>query len=75
MAVNRAPPPRGELIQIDGRRLHVVRAGPAASRPVVLLEAGSFGFSADWAAVQARLAVLGTPSIAYDRAGMALSDP
>jgi pimeloyl-ACP methyl ester carboxylesterase len=76
MADNRAPPPpRGELIQTDGRRLHVVRAGPKDAGPVVLLEAGSFGFSADWAVVQDRLAVLGAPSIAYDRAGMALSDP
>jgi pimeloyl-ACP methyl ester carboxylesterase len=74
MAVNRAPPPRGEMIDIGGRRLHVVRAGPAVGQPV-LLEAGSFGFSADWAAVQARLAGAGVRSIAYDRAGMALSDP
>jgi pimeloyl-ACP methyl ester carboxylesterase len=75
MAVNRAPPPRGELIQIQGRRLHVVRAGPRTGGPPILLEAGSFGFSADWAVVQDQLAALGAPSIAYDRAGMGLSDP
>ena len=40
-----------------------------------MLEAGSFGFSADWAAVQARLAAEGLRSLAYDRAGLGLSDP
>ena len=38
--------------------------GPDAStRPLVVLEAGSFGFSADWAAVQARLAAEGLRSL------------
>ena len=69
------PPPRGEFIEIDGRRMHVVRAGLKSAAPTVLLEAGSFGFSADWAAVQARLAALGCYSFAYDRAGMGLSAP
>ncbi len=55
--------------------MHVVRAGPRGEGLVVLLEAGSFGFSADWAVVQEQLAALGVHSIAYDRAGMALSDP
>jgi pimeloyl-ACP methyl ester carboxylesterase len=61
---------------LGGRRLHVVRAGPEDSaRPLVLLEAGAFGFSADWAVVQGRLASRGFPSLAYDRAGLGLSDP
>ena len=72
---NAAPPPRGEFVDLDGRRMHVVRAGPAGVEPLVLLEAGSFGFSADWAEVQARLAALGVRSITYDRAGLGLSDP
>jgi pimeloyl-ACP methyl ester carboxylesterase len=67
--------PRGELIRVDGRRFHVVRAGPQGEGLVVVLEAGSFGFSADWAVVQEQLARLGIRSIAYDRAGLALSDP
>jgi pimeloyl-ACP methyl ester carboxylesterase len=59
-----------------GRRLRVVTAGPDASaRPLVLLEAGSFGFSADWHAVQERLAAEGLRSLAYDRAGLGYSDP
>ena len=64
------------MVDIGGRCLHVVRAGPErTSRPLVLLEAGAFGFSADWAAVQAGLAGRGFASIAYDRAGLGLSDP
>lgn len=73
------PAPRGvfvELAQGTGvRRLHLVRAGPPGAAPAVLLEAGSFGFSVDWAVVQARLAARGIRSLAYDRAGMGLSDP
>ena len=51
--------PRGLTAEIaDGRRLRYVLAGPDGSpRPLIVLEAGSFGFSADWAAVQC--AVLG----------------
>lgn len=67
--------PRGIMIDIGGRRMQLVRAGPHGVRPTVLLEAGSFGFSADWAAVQAKLAERGVYSIAYDRAGLGLSDP
>jgi pimeloyl-ACP methyl ester carboxylesterase len=71
-----SPPPRGAFVEIDGgRRMHVVRAGEKGAGPTVVLEAGSFGFSADWAAVQSRLATLGRYSLAYDRAGMGLSDP
>jgi pimeloyl-ACP methyl ester carboxylesterase len=68
---------RGERVELgSGRRLRVVAAGPAVSaRPLVVLEAGSFGFSADWAAVQAGLAVEGLRSLAYDRAGLGASDP
>jgi pimeloyl-ACP methyl ester carboxylesterase len=70
-----APPPRGRLIDIGGRRLHWVRAGPDDARISVLLEAGSFGFSADWSVVQERLAARGLASMAYDRAGLGHSDP
>jgi pimeloyl-ACP methyl ester carboxylesterase len=63
------------MVDIGGRRLHLVRAGPPGGRPTVLLEAGSFGFSADWSVVQERLAARGVASIAYDRAGLGQSDP
>lgn len=68
-------PPRGQMIDIGGRRLHMVRAGPRDHGPVVVCEAGSFGCAADWDEVQSRLAALGLGSIAYDRAGLGLSDP
>lgn len=55
--------------------MHLVEAGPERVSPLIVLEAGSFGFSADWAVVQARLAALGLRSLAYDRAGLGLSDP
>jgi pimeloyl-ACP methyl ester carboxylesterase len=64
------------MVDIGGRRLHVVRAGPEhPQQPLVWLEAGAFGFSADWAAVQSGLAERRFASIAYDRAGLGLSDP
>jgi len=71
---------RGRMIDIGGRRLRLVAAGPdadAAERgtPTILLEAGAFGFSADWGVVQETLAGLGLRSLAYDRAGLGLSDP
>lgn len=71
-----SPKPRGRLIGIGGgRRLHAVRAGPqAGAGPLVLLEAGAFGFSADWAAVQAKLSAKDVSSLAYDRAGLGFSD-
>lgn len=71
-------PPRGQMVDIGGRRLRMVCAGPDrgdSAKPTVLLEAGAFGFSADWAVVQDRLADEGVRSCAYDRAGLGWSDP
>ena len=77
MAANpNLPKARGRMIDLGGRRLHGVFAGPRnASDPLVVLEAGAFGFSADWAAVQEKLAADGIRSLAYDRAGLGFSDP
>ena len=66
---------RGRMVDVGGRRLHVVRAGPASSRPLIVLEHGAFGCAADWAEVQQRLAAKGLASLAYDRAGLGHSDP
>jgi len=75
-AIAGAPKPRGQLYDIGGRRLHMVCAGPKeAAGPTVLLEAGAFGFSADWGVVQDKLAAAGIRSCAYDRAGLGFSDP
>src|SRR5689334_18814341 len=69
---------RGEFVDIGGRALRIVRAGPAGAataRPTILLEHGAFGCASDWAVVQDRLSAKGLSSIAYDRAGLGLSDP
>lgn len=66
---------RGEFIDIGGRRLRVVRAGPEEGHPLILLEHGAFGCASDWAVVQQRLAAKGFRSVAYDRAGLGLSEP
>ncbi|UTP40170.1 alpha/beta hydrolase [Phenylobacterium sp. LH3H17] len=68
-------PARGELVDIGGRRLRAVRAGPAGDRPLIVLECGAFGCAADWAVVQDRLSAKGMASLAYDRAGLGYSDP
>jgi pimeloyl-ACP methyl ester carboxylesterase len=63
------------MVDIGGRRLRAVVAGPAQStHPTVVMEHGAFGCAADWAEVQARLAARGLRSIAYDRAGLGYSD-
>jgi pimeloyl-ACP methyl ester carboxylesterase len=69
------PAIRGEMIEVGGRATHAIRAGAGGSGPLTVLEAGAFGFSADWAAVQAKLAARGIPSLAYDRAGLGFSEP
>jgi pimeloyl-ACP methyl ester carboxylesterase len=76
MSVSQKAPFRGEKINLGGRGLRVVRAGPpVSSRPLVVLEHGAFGCAADWAVVQERLAFGGLRSVAYDRAGLGHSDP
>lgn len=80
MAAAGQPAPRGTLVDIgEGRALRLVCEGPArgeiGDRPVVWLEAGAFGFAADWGATQAALAAAGWRSCAYDRAGMGFSPP
>lgn len=66
---------RGERVDIGGRSLRIVRAGPASGGPLVVLEHGAFGCAADWAVVQDKLAAHGLRSLAYDRAGLGHSDP
>ena len=76
MSAASAPRPRGEMVQIDpGRSLRLVCEGPRSDRPVVWLEAGAFGFAADWGAAQEALTETGWRSCAYDRAGMGYSPP
>jgi pimeloyl-ACP methyl ester carboxylesterase len=66
---------RGQRIDIGGRSLRVVRAGPVASAaPLIVCEHGAFGCATDWAVVQEKLAHKGLRSLAYDRAGLGHSD-
>lgn len=66
---------RGELIDIGGRRIRAVRAGPSGKTPLVVCEHGAFGCATDWAVVQDKLAARGLRSLAYDRPGMGHSEP
>lgn len=74
-AVAGEPPLRGEMVDIGGRSLRIVCRGPRNDRPLVVLEAGLWGFSAAWDAVQKKLEDAGVRSCAYDRAGLGFSDP
>ena len=68
--------PSGTYVDIGGRKLRLVCAGPAAGQtPTVWMEAGAFGLAADFAAIQEKLTAKGIRSCAYDRAGMGWSDP
>jgi pimeloyl-ACP methyl ester carboxylesterase len=62
----------GRLIDVGGHRLHAVCAGEGS--PIVLLESGIAASSLSWAAVQPEIAAF-TRVCAYDRAGLAWSDP
>ena len=67
---------RGDRVDIGGRVLRAVRAGPAQTTgPLVVCEHGAFGCASDWAVVQEKLSARGLRSLAYDRAGLGRSDP
>jgi len=71
---NRKYRPSGRMVDIGGRRLHMVLKGENKGHPTVVLEAGMAAFSSNWYWVQAGLAT-GAHVIAYDRAGLGWSDP
>ena len=64
-------PPRGTLVDIGGRRLHVVESGDGD--PAVILEAGISASSVSWSLVQPAVAKF-TRVCSYDRAGLGWSD-
>ena len=64
--------PPGVLVDAGGHRLHAVCRG--SGRPLVLLESGIAASSLSWSAVQPAIGAF-TRACAYDRAGLAWSDP
>jgi pimeloyl-ACP methyl ester carboxylesterase len=77
---HRRYPPPGELVTIvDGARLHLHTQGRQhrndnPDTPVVLLDAGTPGFSAQWGWIQPAIAEFATV-VSYDRPGLGWSDP
>jgi pimeloyl-ACP methyl ester carboxylesterase len=65
-------PPPGRLIDVGGRKLHLLCSGKGS--PTVILMAGGDAFSIDWALVQSKVAD-STRVCSYDRAGLGWSDP
>ena len=65
-------PPPGRMVDLGGRALHISCTGQGT--PTVVLIAGGGAYSIDWALVQAPIAQR-TRVCAYDRAGLAWSDP
>lgn len=65
------PPPPGKLVDVGGRRMHLLCSGSGS--PTVVLEAGASSFAIDWSLVQPAIART-TRVCSYDRAGMGWSD-
>lgn len=69
--VVQAHPAPGRLVDIGGRRLHLIEKGHG---PTVVFECGSGGCSLDWAVIQDSLSGMAR-TVSYDRAGNCWSDP
>src|SRR5436309_5865293 len=65
-------PPPGQLIDVDGHRLHLRCMGQGS--PAVVLEAGLSHGALEWELVQSEVAKF-TRVCAYDRAGHGWSEP
>lgn len=66
-------PPRGQMIDVGGRKMHIDCRGTGS--PTVILESGlGTGGTTDWALVHDQIAGF-TRTCAYDRAGIMWSDP
>ena len=64
--------PIGRIVEVEGRAVHIVETG--AGEPTVWLENGWLGLTLGWQPFQQMLAAH-TRVCAYDRAGIAWSDP
>jgi pimeloyl-ACP methyl ester carboxylesterase len=68
-------PPRGILVDVDGRKQRIVCEGEARPGvPLVVFESGIYSGSADWGYIQPEVAK-GGRTCSYDRAGMGWSQP
>ena len=66
--------PQGNLVDIGGRRIHMLVMGEDTGKPTVILEAGMASYSSNYFWIQSELAA-DTRVVAYDRAGLGWSDP
>ena len=64
-------PPPGQLVDIGGRKLHLLCSGSGS--PTIILEAGASAFAIDWALVQQQVARTNRVC-SYDRAGSGWSE-
>ncbi len=64
--------PPGKLVDVGGRKLHLLCTGTGG--PTVVLEAGASAFAIDWSLVQPEIARTNRVC-SYDRAGHGWSDP
>lgn len=69
-ALRQLPPP-GELVDVDGQKMHLYCTGTGS--PTVVLDAGLGAFSLDWHRVQPDVAAF-TRVCSYDRAGYGWSE-
>ncbi len=68
-------PPRGVMVNVDGRQQRLVCEGLAvAGMPTVVFESGIYSGSADWGFIQPEVAK-GGRTCSYDRAGIGWSQP
>ena len=68
-------PPRGELINVDGRQQRLVCEGQKiVGVPTVIFESGIYSGAADWGYIQPEVAKNGR-TCSYDRAGLGWSQP
>lgn len=68
-------PPRGSLIDVDGRKQRIVCEGQAViGVPTVIFESGIYSGAADWGYIQP-LVAHGGRTCSYDRAGIGWSAP
>jgi pimeloyl-ACP methyl ester carboxylesterase len=66
-------PPRGEMVNVDGRQQRIVCEGQVvAGVPTVVFESGIYSGSADWGYIQPLIAK-GGRTCSYDRAGIGWS--